>query len=220
MISITGLRLSHGPHVVVDNLTFLARPGEVVVLLGESGVGKTSLLRSLYGDLRPEDGVIHVDGVSVFPPDRRKFPSLRRRMGLIFQDDKLLDDRTVFENIRFALAIQSIHTDEARRRAMEVLSDLGLSHARNKYPDQLSAGEAQRIGVARALASHPRIILADEPTGDLDLETSRVIFQWLRGHNRDNTVMIIATHDAALAREILPASRVLRMAHGSLDTVA
>lgn len=138
-------------------------------------------------------------------------------MGLIFQDDKLLDDRTVYDNLRFALAIQSSNSSAMARRSMELLSELGLSHLRSKFPSTLSAGEAQRIGIARAVAVRPIVILADEPTGDLDAETSREIFRYLASHQQPDGVMIIATHDLDVALEALPHARRLRLANGLLQ---
>lgn len=217
MISIDRLTLTQGPTEIVVDLSLDVNRGETVLLIGESGVGKTTLLRALYGDLRPEHGRIVVDGISVAPLDRWRLPALRRRMGLIFQDDKLLDDRSVYDNLRFALEIQSNDPGGMTRRSLELLSELGLSHLRSKYPRTLSAGEAQRIGIARALAVNPIVILADEPTGDLDAETSREIFRYLASRRHPNGVMIIATHDLDIALQTLPHARRLRLGDGILQ---
>lgn len=204
-----------GPTAIVKDLSLHVRNGETLLLTGESGVGKTSLLRALYGDLRPTSGRIVVDGVSVAPIDRWRLPSLRRRMGLIFQDDKLLDDRSVYDNLLFALAVQSPLPERASLRALALLAELGLSHLRSNFPSTLSAGEAQRIGIARALAAYPPIVLADEPTGDLDPCTSRAIFTHLGARHSDSGVMVIATHDVDVAMEIIPRARHVRLVDGS-----
>jgi len=218
VITIEHLQLAQGPTTIVNDLSLVVRPGEVVVLVGESGVGKTSFLRAVYGDLRPIRGRIVVDGVVVAPPGSRRIPELRRRMGLIFQDDKLLDDRTVYDNLLFTLAIQCRDRSAPARRSLEILSELGLSHLRSKYPSELSAGEAQRIGIARALASAPSIILADEPTGDLDTSTSSEIFRYLGSQVGQTGVMILATHDTELAAQFIPRARCLRLSDGLLST--
>jgi cell division transport system ATP-binding protein len=216
LLFISNLTLSHRELPVLRNATVTIRQGEVVVLTGETGAGKTTFLRALYGDLPVNSGRVVIDGVELHGPASRGLPKLRRRMGLIFQDDKLLDDRSVYDNIRFALSIQMDSSREVTRRALEVLAELGLSHLRSQMPTQLSAGEAQRIGIARALANDPNIIIADEPTGDLDAATAREIFRYLASRYTPEKVILIATHDPGTALEAFPNARQLHLKNGKL----
>lgn len=216
MIQLQNLTLSHRGLPVVRSATLTIRPGEVVILTGETGSGKTSLIRALYGALPIGEGEIVIDGVAMRKLPARRLPRLRRRMGLIFQDDKLLEDRSVYDNIRFALSIQSTSANEITRRALSILTEIGLSHLRSSMPRELSAGEAQRIGVARALANDPRIILADEPTGDLDATTAAEILRYLARRSTPESVMLIATHDPSRTLEAFPGAQRWHLSQGSI----
>ncbi|MEO5929646.1 MAG: ATP-binding cassette domain-containing protein [Candidatus Kapaibacterium sp.] len=220
MIELTNVTLSHRGLPVLRDTTLSINPGEAVLLTGETGAGKTTLLRALYGDHPLNTGRIMVAGTMVNGSSGRNLPKLRRRMGLIFQDDKLLEDRSVYDNIRFALSISMKGSRAITRRALEILTELGLSHLRSHMPAQLSAGEAQRIGIARALANNPDIILADEPTGDLDISTAREILHYLAGHYTHEKIFLITTHDPILAQEAFPYARRWHMEHGSIRQTA
>jgi len=219
LISLRNVTLSHRELPVLRDATLAIERGDVVLLTGETGAGKTTLLRALYGDLPVSAGRIEVDGVTLDGPAGRGIPKLRRRMGLIFQDDKLLEDRTVYDNIRFALSIQLNSSRDITRRSLTILAELGLSHLRSQMPTQLSAGEAQRIGIARALANDPIIILADEPTGDLDASTAHEIFAYLARHHTPERTFIIATHDPERAREAFPNARHLHLERGRIGEI-
>jgi cell division transport system ATP-binding protein len=214
MILLENVTIAHRGLPVVRDLSLRIMPGEVMVLTGETGSGKTSLLRALYGDMPVTSGTIRIDDIDLGTLPRRELPALRRQMGLIFQDDKLLEDRSVYDNIRFALSIQMRSWRAIKRRAMKLLVELGLSHLRSSMPDQLSGGESQRIGVARALANSPRIILADEPTGDLDPDTAAEIFHYISTRRTADTMFLIATHDAGRAMEAFPDARWFRLEQG------
>ncbi len=214
MIELDNVTLSHRGLPVLINASMRIARGEVILLTGETGSGKTSLLRLLYGDLRADAGTIAIDGVPMAGPRSRGLPKLRRSMGLVFQDDKLLDDRTVYDNIRFALSIQMTSSEEITRRALEILAELGLSHLRSRMPSHLSAGESQRIGIARALCTNPAIILADEPTGDLDDATTREIFGYLALRYAPQRTFVIATHDPRHALEAFPRARRWHLERG------
>jgi len=201
---------------LLRNATLAVQPGDAVVLTGASGAGKTTLLRALYGDIAISGGRLVVGGTELTGRRTTRLPALRRRMGLIFQDDKLLNDRSVYDNIRFALSIRMKPSAAIARRALEILAELGLSHLRSQMPAQLSAGEAQRIGIARALANEPDIILADEPTGDLDAATAREIFSYLASRYLPQRTFIIATHDPHRAFDAFPRARHWHLEQGLL----
>lgn len=217
MIELSNVTLSHRGLPVLRSASFSVEAGQIVLLSGDTGSGKTSIIRAIYGDLPIASGRIVVDGVDLTRLTRGALPELRRRMGLIFQDDKLLEDRTVYDNIRFALSIQMDSSKQITRKAMEILAELGLSHLRSMMPGNLSGGEAQRIGVARALANSPRIVLADEPTGDLDPATATEIFRYLAGRHSPTSTYIISTHDLHRATEVFPHARRLHLAAGTIQ---
>lgn len=214
MIQLKNVTIAHRGMPVLRSASLTIRPGETILLTGRTGSGKTSLIRALYGDLRPTEGSILLNGVDLTTLPPRKLPAIRRSMGLIFQDDRLLEDRSVYENIRFALSIRVKSRKEINRLALGTLADIGLSHLRSKRPDQLSGGEAQRVGVARALANNPPIILADEPTGDLDPKTTEEIFNFLAARRAPQTLMVIATHDMERAARAFPEARQLYLEEG------
>lgn len=219
MIELKNVTIGHRGMPVLRNASLTIGPGEVLLLSGRTGSGKTSLIRALYGDLLPAEGSIVLNGVDLTKASPRKLPALRRSMGIIFQDDRLLEDRSVFENIRFALSIRVRSRKEINRLALGALADIGLSHLRSKRPHELSGGEAQRVGVARALASNPQIVLADEPTGDLDPKTTDEIFGFLAGRRTQDTIMVIATHDMERARNAFADARLLQLHDGKLEVV-
>ncbi|MDH3601697.1 MAG: cell division ATP-binding protein FtsE [Candidatus Tectomicrobia bacterium] len=172
--------------------------GEMVFLTGPSGAGKTTLLRLLYGAERPERGQIIVNGRNIARLQRRHLPELRRSLGLVFQDFKLLPDRTAFDNIAFALRAVGAPSREIRQRVTRLLYHVGLSHQRDVPARRLSGGEQQRVAIARALVNTPQLVLADEPTGNLDPEMTREIMQLFVQMHQHGTTVLIATHDQTL----------------------
>jgi cell division transport system ATP-binding protein len=216
MIHLQNLTIAHRGLPIVSEVDLSIGRGEVVILTGETGSGKTSLIRAIYGDLRPSIGKIVIDGLDITAASPGRLPALRRRMGLIFQDDKLLEDRTVYDNIRFALSIQMRSSREIKRKALEILAELGLSHLRSMMPRELSGGEAQRIGVARALANGPSMVLADEPTGDLDAATTTEIFRYIAMKSSNDATMLISTHDPEPAFEVFPRARHWHLQRGEV----
>jgi cell division transport system ATP-binding protein len=180
----------------LSDVTVEIPDGEFIFLIGASGAGKTTMLRLLIRDLLPTTGNIHVDTwhVNTLPPN--KIHMLRRKVGTVFQDFKLLTDRTVFENVALGLEILGKTDKEIATRVSDVLELVGLSGKRNSFPSQLSAGEMQRTGIARAIVGGPSILLADEPTGNLDPETSWEILDILSEINKIGTTIIMATHNA------------------------
>jgi cell division transport system ATP-binding protein len=179
-------------------ITLHISKGRFVYLTGESGAGKSSLLRCIYCGVRPSSGQLTVDGLDIRKAHDRQVRQLRRRIGIIFQDHKLLFSRTVFENVALPLRVQGWKKGRLLPRVRKVLEFVGLEDRLWSYPEALSGGEQQRVAIARAMSSQPPVILADEPTGNLDIDTARRIMDFLMALNRQGTTVIMATHDIQL----------------------
>ena len=175
--------------------------GEFAILAGPSGAGKTTLLRLIYRDELPSGGQILVNGRNVVKLPARHLPYLRRSIGVIFQDFKLLKDRTVYENLALVARVLGMGAGAGKRKVAHLLRLVGLSHRANATPYKLSGGEQQRVAIARALMNDPLILLADEPTGNLDAELAADIFRLLREINAKGTTVLVATHDLDVVRE-------------------
>jgi cell division transport system ATP-binding protein len=175
--------------------------GEFAILAGPSGAGKTSLLRLIYREELPTGGQILVNGRNVVKLPVRHIPYLRRSIGVIFQDFKLLKDRTVYENLALVARVLGMGGAAGKRKVAQLLRLVGLTHRANVTPYKLSGGEQQRVAIARALMNDPLILLADEPTGNLDTELAADIFRLLREINAKGTTVLVATHDLDLVRE-------------------
>jgi cell division transport system ATP-binding protein len=175
--------------------TFHIEKGEFVFLVGPSGSGKSTLIKLVLKQLEPTDGRILVAGRNLHTLRRSKVPLLRRNIGCVFQDFKLLPNKTVYENVAYALEVVGEHRRSIRRKVPEILNLVGLSEKTNSLPHEVSGGEQQRVSVARAFVNHPPLLLADEPTGNIDPETSIGIMQLLLRINRTGTTVVIATHD-------------------------
>lgn len=180
--------------VALDNINFHIEKGEFVFVVGPSGAGKSTLTRLLMHEELPTSGSITIDGIRVETLKKRDIPYLRRSIGVVFQDFRLLDDRTVYENIAFAMRVVGATKREIRRQVPSLLSMVGLSHKARLFPTQLSRGEAQRVAVARALANNPPILLADEPTASLPPKTAYEIVELLCDINNRGTTVVMATH--------------------------
>ena len=178
--------------------------GEFVFLTGPSGAGKSTLLRLLYAAERPTSGEVWVAGRNINTLSRSRLPALRRKIGVIFQDFKLLRRKSVLENITFVLRLHGLPSREAQSRALQVLKRLGLQHRQTAFPDALSGGEQQRVAIARALAYQPRLILADQPTGNLDADLASELLSLLCDINYQGATVVLATHDHGLL-EAIPA---------------
>ncbi len=213
MIDIQNLRVEYDSNrAAVADLSLQVQSGEFVFVIGPTGAGKSTLLKVLYRAEQVTSGSVKVDGVDVGAMDPRKVPELRRKMGVVFQDYELLPTRTVFENVAFALRVLGIGRREVRRRVPAVLEMVGMMRRCDAYPSQLSGGEQQRVAIARALVNDPPILLADEPTGNLDPDTSLVIAQILDAANKRGTTVMVATHDKLIVDELR--RRVVEMAYG------
>jgi cell division transport system ATP-binding protein len=204
---------AHAP--ALEDITFRVEAGEFVFLTGPSGAGKTTLLRLLYAAERPDRGHIIVNGRNVTRLSRRRIAEFRRSISIVFQDFKLLPTKTAFENVAFAQRVLAIPERLIRRRVSEVLARVGISQKKDALPQQLSGGEQQRVALARALVNEPALILADEPTGNLDDVLAQEILALLYEVNADGTTVLVATHDRKLVASA--PGRVLTLEHGRLQ---
>ena len=187
--------------LALKDVTFHVAKGEFVFLTGHSGAGKSTIMKLLFAEQSPSGGEVRVSGYNVSALKRDEVPRLRRRLGVVFQDFRLLEDRTAEENVAFALEVTGARSDTIAARVMRVLTQVGLSARSRAYPRELSGGEQQRVAIARALVNDPAILLADEPTGNLDERATRGVFQLLRDINNGGTVVVMATHDLDLVRQ-------------------
>lgn len=178
------------------------KKGDFIFVIGASGSGKSTLIRMLYREEKPTKGSIIIGGVDVAKLRNRKVYKLRRKLGIVFQDFKLLPKLTVYENVAFALEILGLPKDEIRKKTMKALELVGLKNKAKNYPDQLSGGEQQRVAIARAIVNEPKILLCDEPTGNLDPDTSWEIMQVLEDINKLGTTIIMATHDKEMVNRM------------------
>jgi cell division transport system ATP-binding protein len=202
MITISDVTVRFGQHTILDQVSLQIRAGEFVFLVGTTGAGKTTLLRLMYMDLIPDKGVVQVGRILSSQLKEAEKPRLRRGLGIIFQDFRLLEDRDVFDNVAFTLHVTGVRSKDIKRRVLHALADVGLSHLRGKMPHELSGGEQQRVVIARAIVNHPQVLLADEPTGNLDPGTSQEILQLLRDINVRGTAVVMATHNYDLVRRM------------------
>lgn len=208
---------SRGLYALRD-LTISVRKGEFVFLTGPSGAGKSTFLRLLLLQERPSEGEVVVNGCDLTALTRREIQEYRRGIGFVFQDFKLIPTRTVLENITFVPEVLGMPEAQQRRKAYQVLKWVGLQHRLNAYPHDLSGGEQQRIAIARALAGDPMLLLADEPTGNLDPDLSLEIMNLLREINAGGTTVLVATHDRELIR--LVGRRTITLDQGRVVEVA
>ena len=180
--------------VAVDNTSLEIEKGEFVFIVGSSGCGKSTLMKMLMKEVEPTEGQIFVNGIDITKISKRRIPNLRRSMGIVFQDFRLLPDKTVYENVAYAMRVIEASPKIIKRQVPNVLSLVGLLEKANAYPDQLSGGEQQRIAVARAIVNKPSVLIADEPTGNLDPDTAWEIMSLLNDINRRGTTVVVATH--------------------------
>ena len=198
----------------LDQATFSIDREEFVFLVGATGSGKSTLMRLLIKELEPTEGTIRVAGHDIGMVRRRQVPHYRRNVGVVFQDYKLLPNRTVYDNVAYALQVTGHARREIRAKVPDVLRLTGLSTKLHNYPDQLSGGEQQRVSIARAFVNHPPLLLADEPTGNLDPETSIDIMRLLYRINRTGTTVLVASHDHVMVDKMR--RRVLELSHGRI----
>ncbi len=216
MIRLENVTKTYGENKnALDNVSLHILPGEFVFIVGDSGAGKSTLFKLLIKELDPSSGEIFIDGKSVARLRRRKIPMLRRSIGVVFQDFRLLKDRNVFDNIAFAQRAIGISSDkEIKKNVSDVLKLVKISNKYKSLPDQLSGGEKQRVALARALVNKPKILLADEPTGNLDPSNSKIIMSILEEVNRRGTTVVVVTHNHEIVREMN--KRVINLKNGAV----
>jgi cell division transport system ATP-binding protein len=215
MIVFEDVQKVYDPHVVaLDGVSFTIDKGEFVFVVGASGSGKSTVVRLILKELEPTQGRIVIGGRDLNRLKRSKVPLLRRNVGCVFQDFKLLPNRTAAENIGYALRVQGQSSGQIRKKVPEVLNMVGLAHKMNSRPEELSGGEQQRVSIARAFVNHPPLLVCDEPTGNLDPDTSVGIMQLLYRINRTGTTILMVTHDREMVDKMR--KRVIALEEGKL----
>jgi len=218
VIELSNISLSYENRQVLSGVNFKLRNGEFCYLIGPTGIGKSSILKMLYRDVVPDSGTVRVTDMPVNKLSMRQVPILRRKLGIVFQDFQLLQDRDVYDNVAFALQVTGEKPKFIKQRVLEVLSLVGLSHRRKNMPNDLSGGEQQRVVIARALANEPRILLADEPTGNLDPKATKNIMEILKVINNRGTAVLMITHDYSIVKRY--PYRTVRIIDGQVQDLA
>jgi cell division transport system ATP-binding protein len=215
MVTFENVTKIYEPDVAaLQDVSFGIDKGEFVFIVGASGSGKSTVIRLVLKELEPTAGKIFVGGRDLTRLKRKKVPLLRRNVGCVFQDFKLLPNRSAAENVAYALKVQGENANSIRRKVPEVLNLVGLSHKMSSLPDELSGGEQQRVSIARAFVNHPPLLICDEPTGNLDPDTSVGIMQLLYRINRSGTTILMATHDREMVDKMR--KRVIALEEGKL----
>lgn len=216
MLDFKNVSMSYTKHsdLALNDVSFHINPGEFVFVIGASGSGKSTVIKLISCEEEFQNGEIIVGGTKLSKIKKRAIPYLRRNLGMVFQDFRLIESKTVFENVAFAMEILGKSKRQISRQVPLVLSTVGLRSKKDAYPNELSGGEQQRVGIARALVNNPDIILADEPTGNLDPDTSEQILGVLKDINESGTTVIVCTHDISLVERMQ--ERVIQIKDGSL----
>jgi cell division transport system ATP-binding protein len=214
MIQFNNVTASFNGHNILENISLQINPGEFMFVVGQTGSGKSTLLRLIYMDIMPVQGNVIVGKYNSETIHEKEKPYLRRTLGVVFQDYKLLEDRSVYDNVAFTLHVTGVKKGDIKKNVLHALADVGLSHQRNKKPHELSGGEQQRVVIARALVNNPHFLLADEPTGNLDPATSMDILQLLKNINTRGTAVVMATHNHELVKKFT--ARTVEIRDGKL----
>lgn len=215
IIEIKNAAIFQRENLVLSNVNLTLHRGEFIYLIGRTGSGKSSLLKTLYGELPARDGIVRVAGYDLTQIKRKDIPYLRRKIGIVFQDFQLLFDRSVEKNLEFVLGATGwTEKAEISRRIDEVLAKVGLSDKRKSMPHQMSGGEQQGVAIARALLNEPDVILADEPTGNLDPDTTLEVMKLLRNISENGTAVLMATHNYTLMQKY--PSRIANCKNGTV----
>jgi cell division transport system ATP-binding protein len=212
MLKFDNVDFGYSSNIIFSGLSLQMNPGEFCFLIGKSGSGKSTLLQLIYMNLLPQAGIVQFDKYDSKTIKAKELPLLRRKLGIIFQDFKLLKDRNIYDNLAFVLEVLDTPKKEIKRRINDVLTDVNLIHRRYSMPDELSGGEKQKIAIARAVVNEPVLILADEPTGNLDPETSGEIINILQRINARGTAVLLATHNYEIIKKV--DARILKLDNG------
>ena len=216
MIKFQNITKIYEPNIVaLDSISFDIQPKEFVSLVGKSGAGKTTLLKMILAEESPTHGRVFLDDQDVHRTKKSKLPLLRRRIGSVFQDYKLLPSKTAYENVAYALEVIGASDEEISRDVPEVLGIVGLADRANNFPVELSGGEKQRVAIARALVNDPTIIFADEPTGNLDSKSGQQILEILEKLNNEGRTIILVTHEEDTAKH---AKRIIKLRDGQIES--
>ncbi len=194
MIEFTDVTKKYGENIGLEHANIKIKDGDFVFLVGPSGAGKSTFIKLILREIKADSGTIFIDGMEVTKMSNRMVPQLRRTCGMVFQDFRLLPKKTVFENVAFAMEIVKFSQRTIRRQVPHILSMVGISSKADKYPHELSAGEQQRVAIARAVINNPKVLIADEPTGNLDPDTAWEIMKLLEQINRRGTTIVMVTH--------------------------
>ena len=214
MIKFNKVTKTYGDVTALKDISFEINDGEFVFLMGPSGAGKTTILKLILKEILPNSGEIKVGGTDVAKISEKELPLFRQKIGCVFQDFKLLNERTVEENIEIALAVLGIQESKWKERVAKVLKMVGLESRKSLFPSQLSGGEIQRVSLARALVVNPEIILADEPTGNLDWEKADEIMEVLEKINKEGKTVIVATHNKEIVNKMK--KRIIKISSGKI----
>jgi cell division transport system ATP-binding protein len=214
MVKFNKVTKTYGNVIALKDVSFEVKDGEFVFLMGPSGAGKTTILKLILKEIFPDTGEIHVGGVDVSKVSEKDLPCFRQKVGCVFQDYKLLNERTACENIEIALAVLGVAESKWKERVEKVLKMVGLLDRKNLFPSQLSGGEIQRASLARALVVNPNLILADEPTGNLDWDKADEIMELLERVNREGKTVIVATHNKEIVGKLK--KRVIKLTSGKI----
>ncbi|MBO9129942.1 cell division ATP-binding protein FtsE [Bacillus sp. 165] len=198
----------------VNGISVKIKQGEFVYVVGPSGAGKSTFIKMMFREQKPTTGSINVNGLSLESLHERDIPYFRRNLGIVFQDFRLLPKLTVYENVAFALEVIEEEPEVISKRVLEVLQLVGLKHKTSSFPNQLSGGEQQRVAIARAIVNKPKVVIADEPTGNLDMDTSWEIMDIFKEINKQGTTIIMATHNADIVNTIK--NRVIAIEGGKI----
>ncbi|RMD85797.1 MAG: cell division ATP-binding protein FtsE [Calditrichaeota bacterium] len=212
MVKIHNVKMKYPSGDGLESVNLEIKPGEFVFLVGPTGAGKSTVLKLIYMETFPTQGYVIVENYNSMTIRNKEIPYLRRKLGIVFQDFKLLEDRDVFENVAFALRVTGARRKDIKKKTLKALAEVGLSHKSRKMPDELSGGEQQRVAIARALVNEPFILLADEPTGNLDPETAYEIMKILQRVNDRGTAVLMATHNYQLVSSFR--KRIVRIEEG------
>ncbi len=205
---------AYGESAVLHDVSFEVEKGDFVFITGPSGAGKSTILKLILGEIIPSSGEVLIDGVNVGHLDSSHLPKYRQKIGVVFQDFRVLSERTVRENVEIALAVIGVDQDEWKARVDQVLKLVGLNKRADHFPSQLSGGELQRVSLARALVVNPVLILADEPTGNLDWETADAIMELFEKINKEGKTIIMATHNKDIVSKLK--KREIKLKEGKL----